>query len=235
MSTLTLKPRARASAPTSYGLPQVNLLPPEVSAARALRHVKQWLAVSLLIVLAVLVAGYAFAALSLKAANDDFTDAQAESVTLKSQEKQYADVLPVLSGIQRTKDARTLVMGPEVLWRPYLDAVAAVLPEHASVRTFSVSTAASAAAAPALSSLTPNGVANITFTARVSTLPDSAAWIDALNSVPGFYGTSTSTDQLGEENGVVFYTVSTIVQVDASTFANRFPAAADAAADTDGN
>ena len=54
MSTTVDAPRQGAQGPdvgARHGLPQVNLLPPEVRAARALAVVKRWLAVGLVGVL----------------------------------------------------------------------------------------------------------------------------------------------------------------------------------------
>ncbi|MBO3085550.1 fimbrial assembly protein [Cellulomonas fengjieae] len=220
------KPQKRAGGALLVGLPQVNLLPPEVKAARTLRHVKQWLVVVLLLVLAMAGVMYAFALLSRTSADSALADAQGEAAQLKSQEAKYAEVQPVLDGLRRTTETRTVGMAPEVLWKPYLDAISAVLPQDVSITTFSVVQGGLVAPPPTSpDALTAQGVATVQFAARAKTLPDSAAWTEALNTIPGFYGASTSSDTLGEIDGVVAYEVTSMVQVDMAALARRFPAA----------
>ncbi|WP_456845834.1 PilN domain-containing protein [Cellulomonas sp. P5_C6] len=219
------RPQKRPAGSLTIGLPQVNLLPPEVKAARALRHVKQWLVVVLLIVLAVAAVMYAFALMARTSADSALADAQDEASQLQAQEKKYSEVQPVLNGLRRTTDARAQGMAPEIMWKPYLDAIAAVLPANVSITTFSVvQTGLNAPAPAAPDALTEQGVATVQFSARAKTLPDSAAWTEALNTIPGFYAASTSTDTLGETDGSIAYTVTSMVQVNLSALANRFPA-----------
>ena len=62
------------------------------------------------------------------------------------------------------------------MWKPYLDAIAAVLPADVSIDAFSVDAAATpmAAAPPRRPTrCTEPGVATIQFTARATTLPDT--------------------------------------------------------------
>jgi hypothetical protein len=65
-------------------------------------------------------------------------------------------------------------------------------------------------------------VATITFGASSLTVPDTAAWLDGLSTVPGFVDAWFTTASLTEANGVAFYTVGATVQVSADAFANRF-------------
>jgi Tfp pilus assembly protein PilN len=220
------RPQKRSGGSLTVGLPQVNLLPPEVKAARALRHVKQWLVVVLLITLAIAGVMYAFALLTRSSADSALADAQAEAGQLKTEEAKYAEVQPVLNGLRRTTEARSIGMAPEVLWKPYLDAIAAVLPQNVSITTFSVVQSGLITGPPASPDpLTAQGVATVQFSARAKTLPDSSAWTEALNTIPGFYSASTSADTLGEADGSVAYEVTSMVQVDLAALANRFPAA----------
>jgi len=228
MSAATQKRTRPAPVVAGMGWPQVNLLPPEVKAARGLRHVKQWLAVALLLVLVLAAAGFGLAVMAQSAADQSLADAQGEAATLRTQEDRYAEVQPIVSGLRRTTEARITVTAPEILWRPYFDAIAAVLPPNTSIDTFTMAQGSVAFAAPAApDALTLQGVATLQFTSRAAGLPDSAAWVDALNSIPGFYGATTSADILGEVDGVVGYDVTSMVQVDTRALALRFPAMTD--------
>jgi hypothetical protein len=170
-----------------------------------------------------------------KSADSQLADAQQDAAALQNEALQYSKVQPVLQGLKSTKDSRLRAMAPEVTWKPYLDAIAAVLPADVSVTTFSVIQGSATQAAPAApDNLTEQGVATIMFTTKARTLPDDAAWTDALNSVPGLYGATSNSDTIEEAEGVVSYTVTSMVHVNASALANRFAPPADAAA-TDGN
>ena len=61
MTATTTRQSTSRPVPASMGapaLPQVNLLPPEVKAARTLVHVKQWLGLSLVMVVIIAALGY---------------------------------------------------------------------------------------------------------------------------------------------------------------------------------
>lgn len=232
--SLTLEKPSRRGGGVLVGapdLPQVNLLPPEVRAARGLVHLKRWLALALVVVLVVVVGLYGAALLARGSADSELAEAQARAAELQAQEAEYAEVPRVVNDLRRATDARTLGMSTEVLWKPYLDAVAAVLPANVSVRTFTIAQATPVMApeAPA-DPLAAQGIGSITFTSTAVGLPDNAAWIDALNSIPGFYAANATAEALGEDDGVVSYTVSSTVLVNETAFALRFAPVADAAA-----
>lgn len=230
MTSTATRPPASRPVSANVGapaLPQVNLLPPEVKAARTLVHLKQWLGLSLVILVIVAALGYGGALLTRMAADSENTDAKAEATQLRTEEAKYAEVPKVVSALRRAEQARTAGMAPEVLWKGYIDAIAAVLPPNVSITNFAVTgqgAAMTPAAAPDPTTL--SGVGSITFTATARALPDSAAWLDALDSVPGLYGATMSTETLGSVGTVDAYTVSTTVQINSTAFANRFPATA---------
>jgi len=205
-----------------------------VRAARALRHTKQWLLVALLLVVASLVVVYAIAVMGRATANAELVNSQAETASLRAEEQKYAAVQPLITGITHAEDARRTVMAPEIQWKQYLDAIAAVLPANVSITSFAVTQGSTTSPAPAApDALTTQGVATIMFTARAVTLPDSAAWSDSLNGIPGFYSAFTSSESIGEKDSVVAYEVTSMVQVNDSALLGRFAVAPDAAATGD--
>ncbi len=209
----------------SGSLPQVNLLPPEVRAARGLRKTKQWLVISLVVTLLVAVGVFGLALISSATATSELVQAQEETARLQLEQTKYAEVPQVLGVLEQTKSARELGMSTEVQWKPYLDAVAAVLPANVNIDTFQV-TGATPMVPPAASGnpLQEPSVATIQFSARASTVPDSAAWIDALNSVPGFADAWLSAAAVTEDETGIYYTVSGSVQVSELAYSNRFDA-----------
>ena len=68
-------------------------------------------------------------------------------------------------------------------------------------------------------------IGQILFTGRSSTTPDTAAWIDALNSVPGFADAWTSAiTGTGDEESGIHDTVASSVQLTDAAFSHRFDA-----------
>lgn len=203
--------------------PQVNLLPPEVHAARTVGRVKRWLL--FVIVLAILVAaGVVFLGiLAQRAADDELAVQQRTTETLLEEQRQYAEVPVVLSQLEDIRSARELGMSTEVLWRDYLAAIAATAPEGISIETFSGVVPGPTEAPPSvLNPLDVAGVGTITFAANSSTVPDTAAWIDALSTIPGlkdpWFTSAVFTD--GEQGS--YYSVNGTVQVDTTALAERF-------------
>lgn len=216
--------KTRAKVPSiTLGQPQVNLLPPEVHAKRSLSRIKKWLAA--FVVLAVLVAAgiVALAVLTQQAADQELADQQAETQRLVTEQQQYAEVPLVRDQLETIRGARELAMSTEILWADYLAAVAATTPEGVSIETIAVAVPSpmEVPVAP-LDALQGASVATITFATNSRTLPDTAAWLDGLASVPGFVDAWFTSASITETEGVAYYSVSGTVQVDASAQAQRF-------------
>lgn len=219
----TKKPSAATAL--SGTLPQVNLLPPEVRAARGLRATKRWLAISLVVTLVVCIGAYGLALVSHSSAQSELTRAQDETVRLQQEQAKYAEVPQVLNALAQAQAARTIGMSTEIQWKSYVDAIAAVLPENVSIDTLTVVGGSPFAAAPAPADpLQGPSVGQIQFTVRASTVPDTAAWIDALNSVPGFSDAWFSAASVTEDDSGVFYNISSTVQVTTAAYSHRFDA-----------
>ncbi|NUU17659.1 fimbrial assembly protein [Cellulomonas humilata] len=226
MSLTLTKPVVRAAGAALGGpaLPQVNLLPPEVKAARGLVNTKRWLAVTIGVVLVLIALVYVFAILARSTAENELATEQDQTTRLQAEVSKYAEVPQVLSNLDRTEAALTLGTSTEIMWKGYLDAIAAVLPPNVSIDTFNVSQATPwTAAQPVQDFLAAPSVGIITFTARTSTLPDNAAWLDALATIPNLSNPTFSAAAVTAQDGEPYYTVSASVQVQSGAFALRFP------------
>lgn len=214
---------ARSKGQKLPTLPQVNLLPPEIRAARGLRVVKRWLGLSLVLVVLLLGGAFGFSVLELGLAQSSLTEAQAETARLQVEEAKYAEVPAVLTAVETIKAARELGMSTEIDWRPYLDAITAVLPPGVSIESFNFSGATPMQVAPVPASpLDAPAVGSIQFSGRSVTLPDTAAWIVALNSVPGFSDAWVTAAAITGEDGEAYYQIESSVQVLESAYAERF-------------
>lgn len=213
------KPRG-ASALGAPALPQVDLLPPEIRAGRGLAMVKRWLAIGL--VATIVVAGmlYGWAFLQRQGAEDRLTEAQDRSMALSKEKAQYVEVTQVLKGIKDTEAAAAFGGITSVTWSPYIQAIAAVLPDDVTIQTFSVQQGSPTA--PFVDSSDPLstelGIATIRFTSRSATLPVASEWLDALESIPSFVDPSLQSSRIEDDDGSSYYAISSTIQVDATAF-----------------
>lgn len=223
--TLTMNAPKRGSRAPIHSLPQVNLLPPEVRAARGLTRTKRWLAVVVVLALVMAVGLVFFAVLTQRAADEELALQQAATVRLEAEKEQYAEVPLVLAQLDAITAARQVGMSTEVIWPGYLAAIAATAPEGTSIEMISTTGATPMVLPPFPASvLAAPGVASITFAGRSLTLPDTAAWLDGLETIPGFTDAWFSTAAITESEGLVYYTVNGTVQVTDLAYAERFVA-----------
>lgn len=206
------------------GLPQVNLLSPETRAARAFAGVKRLLVGGLVVVVAFVGVGFGIANAQATRAERDLADSQADTTRLTAQQKKYAEVPTVLNRLNSLSSAREQGFSTDVLWTPYLYAIFAVMPQGVRISSFEVSGATPMLAASApVDALQGPSVQMVKFSGRSATIPDAAAWVDALNSIPGFQDAWVSSAQIGQnESDGVFYEVQSSVQVNTEAFSHRF-------------
>ena len=92
-------------------------------------------------------------------------------------------------------------------------------------RTFAASARRSnqcTAATPTTDPLQGPSIGQIQVTARTSVLPDTSAWIDAMNAVPGFADAWTSSIAITEDESGIYYNVTATVQVTDAAYSHRF-------------
>ena len=223
MSTIALeRKREKRGATAVVALPQVNLLPPEVRAARGLSRTKRLLVLALAVVLLLLAGAYAWALLARSSADDELAAAQADTARWQAEAAKYAEVPVVLQALEDVDQARTVGMATDVEWRPYLDAVAAVLPPDATIQKLTVTMSSPMEAATiAADPLAALSIGQLGFTTSAATVPDTAAWIDALNAVPGFSDAWVTSVQTNDDDGAR-YTVESRVNVTISALSARY-------------
>ena len=215
--------QAKPDGTLRIGSPQINLLPPEVKAGRRLKEIKGWLGLGVLGAVVVVGIGYFVATLEVSSAQDDLAKENDRTGTLISEKAKYAPVTPVLAELNRAQSAQAYGGALEVLWEPYLDAVTAVMPADATLETLVVASASPVDTAPNVDTSDTPDVATVTFSGVINTLPDTAAWIDALNGVPGFSDATLTTAQRAQDgNDDPTYEVTSSVNVDWTALSGRF-------------
>lgn len=210
-------------------LPQVNLLPPEVRAARGLARTKALLLGLIGLTLLACVGLVAKGMLDEAAAADELEAAQAETARLQAEQARYAEVPLVLSELDRAKQARVLAMSTDILWRPYLSAIEAKTPVGARIETMKVmgSTTWTGPFAP-VDPLAPEGAATITITGQAQSLVDVTTWENQLMEIPGVVEVVLSQNVLSDGRTILKYNVSGTITLSADAFSGRFLAQDDA-------
>ncbi len=205
-------------------LPQVNLLPKEVTERRELKSLKGRIGIAFIALFVVLGLGYGAVHLEKAAADRRYEQAQDETIRLKAEEAKYAEVPLVLGQISKIQDALRDGMYREILWKDYLGAIAATLPDDGIISTLAVSAATLNDQPPAAADeLQDGGIGRLTFTANLKTMPNTVEWINALNEIPGFssarFGTAT---YLKGDKGGVTYELTGTVQLTEDIYSLRF-------------
>ena len=214
---------SRAQSHGAPALPQVNLLPPEVTAARGLARTKRWLVFFVLVSFIGAAGLVVQAILAQQDAAAELATHQQRTADLDAELLEYSEVPTVLGALEQAKIARQVGMSTEVLWRPYLEAIAATAPPEVRIETIEMSgaTPMQLPAAP-VGALAAPSIATITFTAQSLTVPDIEAWLISLESIPGFADPWISLAAVTEKDAVAFYNITATVQVNEQAFALRF-------------
>ena len=66
------------------------------------------------------------------------------------------------------------------------------------------------------------GIGTVTLAHRSPTLPDISAWIDALGKIEGFADVNVTVAQTAEDDGDVYYEVTSTVQVMNEALSGRY-------------
>ena len=200
---------ATETTTTLVALPRVNLLPPEIGAARRLRKLQVGLGAgvgaSVLVVGALVLA----AAGQVADAQDGLDASKARGAALQSETNKYADVPAVYAAVDAKKAQLSLAMGKEVRWSYFLNDLSLVTPGKVWLTNLTVTEPVDnlvAAAAPASGLQTP-GIGTVTFAGKGSQHNDVAAWLRALAGQKGLadpYFTRSSQELVGDTPSVSF-------------------------------
>jgi Tfp pilus assembly protein PilN len=226
VSTLTTaKPKAKNHDTGPARLPQVNLLPQSVFDSRKLKAARRAAGFTVIVALVLGVLGYGGALWIRLSASSDLAAAQQVAASLDDQEAQYAEVPAVRKESARVVTARSDATSTEILWQNVFSAFQVTLPAGTTIQTLSAMMNDPNASVTETVPLTSTTVASIQFTARSQTVPDVAAWMDALGEVDGFVDVWISDANLAEdpENaGSTYYEVQGVIGLTDEVLAHRF-------------
>jgi len=165
-------------------VPRVDLLPPEIRAARRFKHTQRRLGAAVALTLIAAVGATVWAQTQVDAAQSDLEAAQSQVTHLKSQQTQFADVPKVLSQLDAARAARASALGHDVLWYRYLDDLALASPSSTTLGSFSATVTDTLS--PASNPLEATGLGTVTFAGKTSdAFPGVAQWLTSVSTVHG--------------------------------------------------
>jgi hypothetical protein len=201
--------------------PRVDLLPPEVRAQRRGRTLRRALAVGVVGVLALTLAGVGGATMLSLTVQSDLANAQAETDSLLSQQLKYIDVRKVQDQVKLVQAAQEVGASTEIDWRDYLVKVQATLPPDVALEIINIESASPLAAfAQPTVPLQGARVATLSFTAQSPTLPRVPSWLDSLATLPGFVDAVPGSVTLDDQSKL--YTVNIVMHINEAAYSKRF-------------
>lgn len=214
-----------AQVPGAPALPQVNLIPPSIRARRRVAVARVWLGLAVLVVIFLVMVASVLTVWERNAAESSLADAQGRNANLQAEQAKYSEVPKVLRDLKAHQDARLLGMSTEVLWSPYLAAIASATPLEVSIDDLSVTQDTVLTGSQNVSDgplATPGTVGQVSLTGRALTLVAVSDWQNQLSGIRGVADVEVSSAQVTDDNGTTYYAVGASLRLTAGAFANQF-------------
>lgn len=216
---MSLQPVTPAPQPVN-SQPRADLLPPEVEEGRQARRVRANSIVAVVLVLALVVAGYVGLSLLAINAQAELAAAQQRTQDLLTEQAKYAEAQHVTSLIAAATAGREVGTSTEIDWKVYLQRIQDLLPAGTIITNFRAQTAS-----PMSDFQQPNAplqgdrIGELSFTAETPGLPEVESWLISLRELPGFVDAAPGTVAL-ETTGI--YQASITMHIDVGAYLNRY-------------
>jgi Tfp pilus assembly protein PilN len=207
---------------TTGRLPRVNLMPPEVAQARAMRRVQMVLGGVGVGAVALVGLLYVSASHSVSAANSDLEAAKSRTTQLNTQVAQYSQVTSTINAANAAQAQLALAMGDEVRYSQLLNDLSLAIPSTVWLKTLSFTAAGAPGTAGAAGTTAFTGVpdgATAIGQMQVSgtgfSHNDVALWLEALAGLNKTYGnpyfTSSTEALIGPRRSVNFSSTAVLL------------------------
>ena len=202
---------------TLVTLPRVNLLPPEIGAARRLRTLKAGLGAGVGASVLVVGALVLLAAGQVSAAQDDLDASKARGTALQAETTKYDEVPAVYAAVAAKQAQLELAMGREVRWSYFLNDLSLTTPGKVWLTSVAITQNVdqSAVAAPVAPTYGTTGIGTLVVRGSGGTHNDVAAWLRSLagqKAVADPYFTRSTEEKIGDQDSVSFDSQAVITE-----------------------
>jgi Tfp pilus assembly protein PilN len=201
------------------GLPRVDLLPPEIHAARRLRNLQGGLVAGVAATVLVVGALWFVADAQVQRDQEALDAAQTRQVQVSAQVSRLAEVNAVYAAVTARKELLGAAMGGEVRWSNYLNDLALRVPDDVWLTNLTI---APGTAGTAGATGTTAGVAKITFTGAARTHNDVAVWLESLARQRGYVDAYFTSSAEAEIDGTKIVNFTSSVTVTSEALSNRY-------------
>lgn len=207
---------------TAVALPRVNLLPPEILAARRFRDVKIGLAGAVVGCVGLVALLYVGATGAVTEAQGELDTSTAMGQQLRTEAAKYQEITAVRQQADAAAALVTKAMGAEIRFSQLMSELSTTLPEDVWLQNIAFTQTSADAAAPA--AVPPVGTApaaasvgNVTFAGTGFSHDNVAAWLESLDKVPTYADPyfSKSTESLSGPRKVVTFQSTATLTTDA--------------------
>jgi hypothetical protein len=221
------------------GQPRANLLPPEIILKRKQLKTRRTLRAGVLLVALATAAGCVATFGVSSVAQVQLAIVQQQQTDLVLEQAGYQEVRDVQLTLETITAGQQVGSSTEVNWRSFIQEIQDNLPAGVALQTVKVETGTPMQAYPQSDApLQGIRVGSISFTASSAALPNTAAWLRALDDMDGFVDAIPGS--VKQEGGA--YTAEVLMHFNEQAFSQRFDpahvaeveAAAAAAAKSDG-
>ena len=215
---------------TTGRLPRVNLMPPEVAEAKAMRRLQTVLGAAGVASVAVVGMLYVSASHSVSAANSDLEASKAQTSQLQGQVAKYKDVTATINAANAAQGQLVTAMGDEVRYSQLLNDLSLAVPSTVWLKSLAFSSAAAAPGAPGAAPVSYNGVlpmGTLTVQGIGFSHNDVALWLDALAGLDKTYANpyfTNSTEALIGKRPTVNFNGNAVVLSSAQSHRYTTPA-----------
>lgn len=188
--TATITPSAESTlwgSMPGWGI-VADLTPRELVEARRLNVLRKAIAVALLVVVLMCIAGYAWAFLKHRSASDDLTSAKGRSQQLAGERRQYSNVTEIQSMTQSVNSQINGLTANNVDVAILLARVRGSLPHSMSLTSMTVTISGASAGTNTAPSLDTSGhaiIGNVTLAGTSAKLVDLADYVTLLSGLKG--------------------------------------------------
>lgn len=201
------------------GPARVDLLPPEIKAAKGAAAVRRRLALALVGVIVICALGYSVVTVGAVSAAGQLESERAETTRLIGEQAQYSEASTLAGRVAGINAALTAASSTEIDWASYVVALFRIAPTGTKVAVAIDSSSPVEAIAQPLLPLEKARTANVVITLESKNLSSSAEYLERLKKLVGYEDATANSVSYDAEKGYV--TVLTL-HLNKEALRNRF-------------